>query len=74
MTTSTGLANWMQMQKAVNESKDLHADRVVRKSHEMEVHKAIIESKRESGKGFEMYYKQKAALMARNMEATDFEL
>jgi len=68
-----GLADRMQMQKAVDESEDLHADRVARESHEMEVQKAIVESKRDSGKGFEMYYEQKAALMS-DMEATDFEL
>ena len=46
------------MQKAVDESEDLHADQFARESHEMEVQKAIIESKRESGKGFEMYWSQ----------------
>jgi len=69
-----GLADRMQMKKAVDESEDLHADKVARESHEMEVQKAIVESKRDSGKGFEMYYKQKAALMVSDMEATDFEL
>jgi len=69
-----GLADRMQMQKAVDESEDLHADRFAKESHEMEVQKAIVESKRDSGKGFEMYYKQKAALMVSDMEATDFEL
>jgi len=70
-----GLADRMQMKKAVDESEDLHADKVARESHEMEVQKAILESKRDSGsKGYEMYYKQKAALMVSDMEATDFEL
>jgi len=70
-----GLADRMQMEKAVDESEGLHVDKVARESHEMEVQKAIVESKRDSGsKGFGMYYKQKAALMASDIEATDFEL
>jgi len=69
-----GLADRMQMQQAVDESEDLHVDKLARESHEMEIQKAIVESKRDSGKGFDMYYKQKAALMETDMEATDFEL
>jgi len=70
-----GLADRMQMQKAVDESEDLHVEKVAKESHEMEVQKAIVESKRESNsKGFDMYYKQKAALMMSDLEATDFEL
>jgi len=72
-----GLADRMQMQKAVNESEDLHVEKVAKESHEMEVHKAILESTRDSGsKGFDMYYEQKAnaALMMSDLEATDYEL
>ena len=49
-------------------------DRIARESHKMELQKGIIASKRDSEIGLDMYYKQKVALMSRDMEATDFEL
>jgi len=64
-----GLADKLQVQKAVKESDELHVKKVAEDSHKMEVQHAIQESRRSMD-----YMYRKKTLALSDLEATDFEL